>query len=80
MKGWNLHPDLAGTSTRGTLYVTAGGGNKLPQPETLATSREGRGTADKHFVAEVAKTFGSLHQIAESLRDFRYGKPLGQNA
>ncbi len=35
-----------------------------------------RGNAVKHFVAEVAKTFGSLCEMAESLRDFRYGKTL----
>jgi hypothetical protein len=27
----------------------------------------------KHFVAEVVKTFGPEHVIAESLDDFRYG-------
>ncbi len=39
------------------------------------------GNAVKHFVAEVAQTFGSLHGMAESLRDFRYEtprKPLGK--
>ncbi len=32
------------------------------------------GNAVKHFVAEVAKTFGSLQGMAKSLRDFRYEK------